>query len=71
MEEADGVSDQVAIMNMGKIAAMGSVAELKGKTNKKDATLEDAFIFFTGNKIREEGNFREIRRTRQTEKRLG
>jgi ABC-2 type transport system ATP-binding protein len=71
MEEADGVSDQVAIMNEGKITAMGSVAELKEKTNIKDATLEDAFIFFTGNTIHETGNFREIRRTRQTEKRLG
>ena len=71
MEEADGVSDKVAIMNEGKITAMGSVAELKEKTGKKDATLEDAFIFFTGNTIHETGNFREIRRTRQTEKRLG
>jgi ABC-2 type transport system ATP-binding protein len=71
MEEADGVSDKVAIMNLGKIAAMGSVAELKAKTNKNDATLEDAFIFFTGNTVSEIGNFREIKRTRQTEKRLG
>ena len=71
MEEADGVSDKVAIMNNGKIAAMGTVAELKAKTKKKDATLEDAFIFFTGNTIHETGNFREIRRTRQIEKRLG
>ena len=71
MEEADGVSDQVAIMNNGKIAAMGTVAELKTKTKKKNATLEDAFIFFTGNTIHETGNFREIRRTRQIEKRLG
>ena len=71
MEEADGVSDQVAIMDTGKIVAMGSVAELKAKTKKKKATLEDAFIFFTGNTIHETGNFREIRKTRQIEKRLG
>lgn len=71
MEEADGVSDRVAIMNQGKIAAMGTVPELKEKTGKKDASLEDAFIFFTGNAIHETGNFREIRRTRATEKRLG
>jgi len=71
MEEADGVSDKVAIMNEGKIAAMGRVPELKAQTNQKDATLEDAFIFFTGNAIRETGNFREIRKMRQTEKRLG
>jgi ABC-2 type transport system ATP-binding protein len=71
MEEADDVSDQVAIMNRGKIAVIGKADELKAKTGKSDATLEDAFIFFTGNKLEETGNFREIRRTRQTEKRLG
>jgi ABC-2 type transport system ATP-binding protein len=71
MEEADGVSDQVAIMNNGKIATMGTVAELKAKTNKENATLEDAFIFFTGNTIHETGNFREIRQTRKNERRLG
>jgi ABC-2 type transport system ATP-binding protein len=71
MEEADGVSDKVAIMSDGKITAMGGVAELKERTGKKDASLEDVFIFFTGNTIHESGNFREIRRNRQTEKRLG
>jgi ABC-2 type transport system ATP-binding protein len=71
MEEADGVSDRVAVMNRGKIAAMGSAEELKAKTGKLDATLEDAFIFITGNKLQETGNLREIRRARKVERRLG
>ena len=71
MEEADEVSDRVAILNRGKIAALGKVEELKAKTGKSDATLEDAFIFFTGNKLQETGNFREIRRARKTHQRLG
>lgn len=71
MEEADGVSDRVAIMNQGKIAVIGTVLELKAKTGKQNATLEDAFIFFSGNNLSETGNFRDIRRMRQTEKRLG
>ena len=71
MEEADGVSDRVAVMNRGKIAALGTGEELKAKTGKPDATLEDAFVFITGNKLQEAGNFREIRRARQTERRLG
>ena len=71
MEEADEVSDRVAVMNRGKIAAIGSAEELKTKTGKPNATLEDAFIFFTGNKLQETGNFREIRRARKTEGRLG
>ncbi len=71
MEEADEVSDHVAVMNRGKIAAMGTAEELKAKTGKFDATLEDAFIFLTGNKLDETGNFREIRRARRIERRLG
>jgi ABC-2 type transport system ATP-binding protein len=71
MEEADEVSDRVAVMNMGKVAATGTAEELKAKTGKPAATLEDAFIFFTGNKLQNTGNFREIRRARQMERRLG
>jgi ABC-2 type transport system ATP-binding protein len=71
MEEADGVSDRVAVMNRGKISALGTSEELKARTGKPDATLEDAFVFLTGNKLQEAGNFREIRRARQIEHRLG
>ena len=71
MEEADGVSDRVAVMNQGKVAVIGTVPELKEKTGKPNATLEDAFIFFSGNNMSDTGNFRDIRRMRQTEKRLG
>jgi ABC-2 type transport system ATP-binding protein len=71
MEEADEVSDRVAVINRGKIAAMGKAEELKAKVGKSNATLEDAFIFLTGNKLGEIGNFREIRRARKTEQRLG
>jgi len=71
MEEAEGICDKVAIMDTGEIAVIGSVAELKEKTNKKNITLEDAFIFFTGNELQANGNFREIKRTRQIHHRLG
>lgn len=72
MEEADEVSDRVAIMNLGKLAVAGTAAELKEKTNKTDATLDDAFIFFTGGgPILERNNFRDIRRSRATERNLG
>ena len=65
------VSDRVAVMNRGKIAATGTAEELKAITGKPDATLEDAFIFLTGNKLQETGNFREIRQARRTQQRLG
>ncbi len=71
MEEAEAVCDKVAIMNNGKIAAIGTVSELKEKTGRKSATLEDVFIFFTGNHLPENGNFHEIKRTRQNQRRLG
>jgi ABC-2 type transport system ATP-binding protein len=71
MEEADEVSDKIAIINTGKIAIIGTPEEIKRKTGKPDASLEDAFIFFTGNKLEERGNFREIRRARKIEQRLG
>lgn len=71
MEEAEEVCDRVAIMNAGKIAAIGRVSELKEKTNKKDATLEDAFVFFAGDSGRERSSLRETQKTRQTASRLG
>ena len=71
MEEADAMSDKVAIMNMGKIAIIGTPTEIKAKTGKEDANLEEAFIFFTGTNLKEGGNFRDVRRSRQAERRLG
>lgn len=52
MEEADKVAGRIAVIDHGKIIALGSSAELKTKTNT--STLEDAFLKLTGNVIREE-----------------
>ena len=52
MEEAEKISDRVAVIDNGKIVAMGTPAELKKKTKSK--TLEDAFLKLTGKIIREE-----------------
>jgi len=71
MEEADEVCTRVAIINGGKLAAIDTAKNLKKKTKKKNATLEDAFIFFTGNKLQEQGNFRAIRDARQVERKRG
>jgi len=53
MEEADRMSDRIAIIDNGKIVAEGTAEELKAKT--KATTLEDAFLQLTGKQIREEG----------------
>lgn len=42
MEEAEALSDRIAIMAHGQLRAVGTAAELKAKTG--GATLEDAFI---------------------------
>lgn len=52
MEEAEKVSDRIAIIDHGKIVAQGSSDELKRRTNKN--SLEDAFLELTGTAIREE-----------------
>ncbi|MFA5021553.1 MAG: ATP-binding cassette domain-containing protein [Patescibacteria group bacterium] len=52
MEEADKSAGQVAIIDHGKIIALGSPNQLKEKTKKP--SLEDAFLDLTGKSIRTE-----------------
>lgn len=52
MEEAEQVSSRVAIVDHGKIIALGTPAQLKAQTQTE--TLENAFLSFTGEGIREE-----------------
>ena len=52
MEEADKVSDRIAIIDHGKIITQGTAEELKNQT--KTNSLEEAFLALTGDAIREE-----------------
>src|ERR1700759_4444121 len=52
MDEADRVANRIAIIDHGKIVAIGSSAELKAQTNTE--SLEDAFLALTGAGIRDE-----------------
>jgi ABC-2 type transport system ATP-binding protein len=52
MEEAEKIAERIAIIDHGKIVASGTLEELKAQT--KTGTLEEAFLFLTGNTIREE-----------------
>jgi ABC-2 type transport system ATP-binding protein len=70
MDEADELCDELAILHLGKVAAVGNPADLKAAV-APDATLEDVFVHFAGATIQQEGNYRDIRQTRSTARRLG
>ncbi|HZS55895.1 MAG TPA: ABC transporter ATP-binding protein, partial [Bryobacteraceae bacterium] len=52
MDEADRVAQRIAIMDHGRIVALGSAEDLKIKTST--ASLEEAFLALTGSTIRDE-----------------
>lgn len=54
MPEAEELSDRIAIIDRGKIIALDTSANLKAKSDKPNATLEDVFLSLTGRNIREE-----------------
>lgn len=72
MEEADAICNRVALMTRGKLAAVGSPAELKASIGKENATLEEVFIHYTADNLGESGgNFHDVSIERKTTRRLG
>jgi ABC-2 type transport system ATP-binding protein len=70
MEEAEQLCDRLAIMHGGRLAAIGTAAELKRGIGP-EATLEDVFVHFAGGVITAGGSYRDVVNTRQTASRLG
>jgi len=52
MDEADRAASRIAIIDHGKIVALGTSKELKDKTHTE--SLEDAFLALTGTALRDE-----------------
>jgi ABC-2 type transport system ATP-binding protein len=52
MDEADRVAQRIAIIDHGRIVAMGTSSELKAQTQSE--SLEQAFLALTGETIRDE-----------------
>jgi ABC-2 type transport system ATP-binding protein len=52
MEEADRVAHRIAVIDHGRIVALGTSADLKRQTSSE--TLEQAFLALTGSSIRDE-----------------
>ncbi|MBE3566241.1 MAG: ATP-binding cassette domain-containing protein [Thermogemmatispora sp.] len=71
MEEADAYCQRVAIMDQGRIAAIGEPAALKASLNRPGATLEDVFTSVTGNTLESGGSYREVRQLRRRAQRFG
>jgi ABC-2 type transport system ATP-binding protein len=72
MDEADLLCNRIAIMNFGKVAAIGSPRELKASLGAADATLDDVFAHFAGGALEHEGGqYRDVAQTRQTAARVG
>jgi ABC-2 type transport system ATP-binding protein len=71
MEEADALCDRIAILNAGKICALGSVEELKAAMQTPGATLDDVFSHYSGSATQTGERFRDIGTTRRAAARLG
>jgi ABC-2 type transport system ATP-binding protein len=71
MEEADDLCSRVAIMQAGKVVAIGTPEELKAAVGGSGTTLDDVFVHFAGSMLESGGSFRETASERRTAKRLG
>jgi len=54
MEEAERLSDRVAIMDHGKVISLGTPDELIASIEGHGTTLEDVFVHLTGRHLRDE-----------------
>ncbi len=87
MEEAESLCDRVAIMHLGRIAALGTPRDLEAKVaaeigplpqpeahrngNGAGITLNEVFAHYTGGELDSGGNYRDTSRVRRTARRLG
>ena len=71
MEEADHLCHRVAIMHLGRVAAIGTPAALKASLGGNETTLDDVFVHYAGGAVDSGGGYREVSRTRRTAQRLG
>ena len=71
MEEADSLCSRVAIMHLGKVAALGTPAELKAAIGGPEMSLDDVFIHYAGDTLESGGTYRDVSRARRKARRIG
>ena len=53
MDEADKACDRIAIVDHGELKALDTPAALKASVGTANATLDDAFVYYTGRDLRD------------------
>jgi ABC-2 type transport system ATP-binding protein len=71
LEEAESHCDRMAIMHLGKLAALGTTQELEVSMGGGVHTLSEVFTRYAGTAVEDGGTFRNVSRERATAKRLG
>nr|WP_242046980.1 ATP-binding cassette domain-containing protein [Fischerella sp. FACHB-380] len=71
LEEADSLCNRVTIMNRGKEIVTGAPSELKAAIAKPNATLDDVFIYYTGDELASGVSYYDTAKTRRNAQRLG
>ncbi|HWR02221.1 MAG TPA: ATP-binding cassette domain-containing protein [Chlorobaculum sp.] len=69
MEEADELCDRIAILQSGNLAVVGSPQELREQAGTD--SMDGVFIHFSGSGSENAANYRDIRQTRRTARRMG
>ena len=72
MDEINEFCDRIALIDRGRIVAVGTPAELKARVGP-DATLDDVFIQLVAatSETETEGNYGEVRRERRAAREHG
>jgi len=70
MEEAELYCDRIAIMNHGRLVALGTAAELKARVGGA-ANLDEVFTALTGDTLESGGSYSDVRQLRRRIQRFG
>jgi len=71
LEDAESHCDRIAIMQAGKLAALGTLKELEASLGSGSHSLDEVFVHYAGTTLDSGGSFRDVSTERTTEQRLG
>lgn len=71
MDEAQELCDRIAIMDRGRVVAIGTLSQLRKKAKLPKADMDRLFVHFVGHATQEQGDLADVKRARRTAQRLG